>query len=47
MLKSLGRVLPTEAFLMKEIRVNILYASLFVFAVCVRISLVLAIVFGH
>ena len=40
MLKSLGRVLPTEAFLMKEIRVNVLYASLFVFAVCVRISLV-------
>lgn len=40
MLKSLGRILPTEDFLMKEIRVNVLYACLFVFAVCVRISLV-------
>lgn len=40
MLKSLGRVLPTEAFLMREIRVNVLYASPFVFAVCVQISLV-------
>ena len=47
MLKSFGRVLPTEAFLMKEIRVNVLYACLFVFAICVQISLVRAIAFGH